>query len=326
MRRRAFLGILGGAAIAFPLTTLAQTAKVPRVGVLWHAGNEQEEAIYLGAFRKGLNELGYVEGKNIELVNRFADEHYDRFEGLAAELVNAKVDVMVASIGYAAAAAKRITTTIPIVAAYGGDYVASGLAKSLSHPGGNVTGLSAIFEDLGGKQVEILKDCFGELSAVALLFNAASSLRAYISEVQKTADSLRVSLHVVEVQSPSHLDPGFSAIANSHAKAVMLTPDGMFYNERKRIAELSVAHSLPTIAWNLELAEAGALMSYGADARDLFRRAAGYVDKTFKGANPADMPIEQPTKLELVINLKTAKSINVTIPSTVLFRADKVIE
>jgi putative ABC transport system substrate-binding protein len=303
-----------------------QQSRIPRIGVLWHAGNEQEEAMNLGGLRRGLNELGYVEGKNIELMNRFADEHYDRFDTLVAELLEAKADVIFASIQVAAASAKRATTKIPIVLAYGGDFVAGGLAQNLAHPGGNVTGLSGVFIDLAAKYLEILKDTIANLSAVALLFNTKVNWRAFVSEVQNAADSLRISLHVVEVGSPDQLREGFSAIANSHAQAVLLTPDGMLYQHRNRIADLAIAGGVPTIGWMGEVAEAGALMSYGADTPDLFRRAAAYVDKILKGASPADLPIEQPTKFEFIINLKTAKAIGLTIPPTLLVRATKLIE
>jgi putative ABC transport system substrate-binding protein len=327
MKRREFIGLIGGIAAVCPLNAGAQQiTKVPRIGVLWHAGNEQEEAMYLGALRKGLNDLGYVEGKNIELMNRFADEHYDRFDALVAELVEAKVDIIVASVGIAAVSAKRATTKIPIVLANGGDFVATGLAQSLAHPGGNVTGLSGVFIDLAAKYLEILKDTIANLSVVALLVNPKVNWRAFVSEVQNAADSLRIALHVVEVGSPDQLPEGFSAVVNSRAHAVLLTPNGLFYQQRKRIADLAIANGAPTIGWTGDIAEAGALMSYGADIHDLFRRAATYVDKISKGADPADLPIEQPTKFEFIINLKTAKAIGLTIPPNVLARADKVIE
>ena len=327
MKRREFIAALGSAA-AWPIAARAQSRKIPRIGVLWHAGNEKEEAIFLGALRQGLSDLGYIEGKNIELVNRFADEHYDRFDRLAAELLEAKVDIIVASIPPAAFAAKRVTTTAPVVLAYGSDYVAQGFAQTLAHPGGNVTGLSAMFVDLAAKHLEILKDCIGNLSSAALLFNANASkpARNYISEVQKTADSHRISLHVVEVGSLDGLEQGFSAIANAHANAVLIANDGLFFQQRERIAQLALANSLPTIAWTADVAAAGILMSYGADGPDLFRRAASYVDKILKGANPTDLPIEQPTRFEFVINLKTAKALKLAVPPSLLARADKVIE
>ena len=327
MRRREFNMLLGGIAAAWPLSAGAQQiTKVPRIGILWHAGNEQEEATNLGALRKGLNDVGYVEGKNIELMNRFADEHYDRFDALVAELVEAKVDVIVASIQRSAISAKRATTKIPIVVPFGADLVAGGLAQSIAHPGGNVTGLTGVFIDLAAKYLEILKDSIANLSVVALLFNAKVNWPAFVSEVKHAADSLGASLQVVEVESPDQLREKFSAIVNSHAQAVLLTPDGLFYQQRKRIADLAISNGVPTIGWAEEIAEAGSLMSYGANNADLFRRAATYVDKILKGANPADLPIEQPTKFEFIINLKTAKAIGLTIPPNVLARADEVIE
>ena len=326
MRRRVVIALLGGA-VVWPFAARAQQqTRISRIGVLWHGGNEQEEAMNLSALRKGLNELGYVDGKNIELINRFADEHYDRFDTLAAELVEAKVDIIFASVSGAAISAKRLTTKIPIVLAYGGDYVAGGLAKSLAHPGGNVTGLSGVFVDLAAKHLEILKDTVANLSIVALLFNSTVNWRPYITEVQSAADSHGISLHVVKVGHPDQLQEGFSEIANSHAQAVLLTPDGMFWQQRTRIADLAIADGVPTVGWMGDIADAGALISYGADTPDLFRRAATYVDKILKGASPADLPIEQPTKFEFIINLKTAKAIGLTIPPTLLVRANKLIE
>jgi putative tryptophan/tyrosine transport system substrate-binding protein len=328
MRRRAFLAMLGVAAAACPLTTLAQqTTKIPRIGVLWHAGNEQQEAIFLGALRKGLNELGYVEGKNIELVNRFADEHYDRFDGLAAELVKAKVDVIVGSISSAAIAAKRQTASIPIIFVASGDPMGMGLADTLARPGGNVTGTSNLFVDMAAKNLELVKDCFSNLSAVEVFGNSNSPiLRSYVSAVQAAAEILHVSVHVVEVRSPGELERGFSEMGNAHVDAVLLMPDGMFTNEKKHIAELALAHKLPAIAYSAELAEAGALMSYGANIADSFRHTAVYIDKVLKGTNPADIPVEQPVLFDFVVNLRTAKALGLSIPPTVLARADKVIE
>lgn len=326
MRRRAFIALLG-CAVVRPLTARAQQqTRIPRIGVLWHGGNEQEEAMNLGALRKGLNQLGYVEGKNIELINRFADEHYDRFDALAAELLEAKVDVIVASVGLAAISAKHLTTKTPIVLPYGGDFVAAGLAQSLAHPGGNVTGLSPMLVDLAAKYLEILKDAVSNLSVVALLFNSTVNWRAFLSEVQNAAASLRISLQVVELGSPEQLREGFSKIANSHAQAVLLEPDGIIWQHRKHIADLAIAHRVPTIGFMGDMADAGALISYGADTPDLFRRAATYVDKILKGASPTDLPIEQPTKFEFIINLKTAKAIGLTIPPALLVRANKLIE
>ena len=329
MRRRDFIKVVAGSAAAWPLAARAQQSKsIPRIGVLWHAGNEQQEALFLGALRKGLNELGYVEGKNIELVNRFADEHYDRFDGLAAELVKAKVDVIVGSIS-SAATAKRQTATIPIIFIASGDPIGMGLVDTLARPGGNVTGTSNLVVDIASKNLELLKDCFSNLSAVGVLANSntnAAFLRSYVSAMQAAAEVLHVSVHVVGVRSPDEFERGFSEMGNAHVDAVILMPDGMFNNDRNRIAELALAHNLPAIGWSAELAEAGALMSYGANSADMFRHAAFYIDKVLKGTNPADIPVEQPMLFDFVVNLRTAKALGLSIPPTVLARAGKVID
>jgi putative ABC transport system substrate-binding protein len=326
MRRRGVIALLGGA-LVWPFTARAQQQnRRPRIGVLWHGENEQDEATNLGALRKGLKELGYVEGKNIELINLFADEHYDRFDALTAQLVEAKVDIIFASMGRAAVGAERVTTKIPIVVAQANDYVALGLAQSLSRPGGNVTGFSTIHDDMAAKRLEILKDAVANLSIVALLYNSTFDWHQYVSEVQKAANSFGISLYVVKVSSTDQLQEGFSEIANCRAQAVVLEPDGLFWQQRKRIAELAIAGGLPTIGWMGDTTDAGVLFSYGADVPDLFRRAATYVAKILKGASPSDLPIEQPTKFEFIINLKTAKAIGLTIPPSLLVRADKLIE
>ncbi len=328
MRRREVIGLIG-AATAWPLVARAQQSrKIPKVGVLWHAGNEKEEAIYLGALRKGLNDLGYVEGKNIELVNRFADEHYDRFDALTADLVEAKVDVIVASVGLAAVAAKRVTTTTPIVVAVSPDPVAQKLVDSLARPGGNVTGFSSMGADIIPKNLELLKDIFVNLSSAALLYNpnAAVVSPAVIEHAQAAAGSLQVTLHLIPARAPNDLEGAFSAITQDADDAVIIATDPMLNNERKRIAELALVKDLPTVASIGEMAQAGILISYGQDLPEFFRRTAAYVDKILKGAKPSDLPVEQPTKLKMVVNLKTARALRLTLPQSVLLRADEVIE
>ncbi len=321
MRRQAFIAGIGSAAAWPMLARGQQSGKIARVGDLWHAGNEQEEAPFLGPLRQGLNDLGYIEGKNIELLNR-ADEHYDRFDPLARELVQAKVDVIGASIPVAGNAAKHASTTIPVIVAYGAEY----LIPELAHPGGNVTGLSAMLFTLAGKQLEILKLTIPNCLAVALLWNANTKFTQFRSHAQNAANALKISLHVVEVRSPTELDQAFSEISNAHDDAVLVHPDGLFTQQMERIAQLAIATRLPTVVWNGQMARAGAFMSYGADGPDLFRRAAEYIAKILKGANPADLPIEQPTKFQFVINLKTAQRLSLTIPPSVIARADEVIE
>ncbi len=268
MKRREFITGLGGA-VAWPLVARAQqSVKIPKVGVLWHAGNEQEEAPFLGALRRGLNDLGYMEGRNIELVNRFADEHYERFATLATELVDANVDVIVASVPQAASAAKNATSTTPVIVAYGAEY----LVQELAHPTGNITGLSAMLPDVAGKQMEIMKGSISNCSVVALLWDANSKFMQYKSQAQEAADALHVSLPVVAVGSPDELEQAFSAIANAHADVLLVQPSGLFFQQRNRIAQLALSAHMPTMAQNAEMAGAGVLMSYGTDAPDLFRR------------------------------------------------------
>jgi len=321
--RREFIAALGGAG-AWPLVARGQQpVKIPKVGILWHAGNEQEEAPFLGALRRGLNDLGYREGRNVELVNRFADEHYERFGTLATELVEANVDVIVASIPSAASAAKNATSTTPVILAYGAEWV----VQELAHPSGNITGLSAMFLDLPGKQMEILKGSISNCSAMALLEDATSKFSYnYTSRAQEAADSLHVPLYVIPVRSPDELEQAFSIIANAHADALLIPPSGVLFQQRDRVAQLALAAHMPTMSFSAEMAEAGVLMSYGTDVPDLLRRTATYIDKILKGAKPADLPVEQPTKFEFIINLKTANRLGLTIPPSVLARADKVIE
>ena len=327
MRRREFIAGLGGAA-AWPMVARGQQpGKVPRIGILWHAANEQDEAPYPKIFRDSLKELGYVEGKNIELLNRFADEHYDRFDVLAKDLIDAKVDVILASISPGALAAKRISSTTPVVFVIAPDPVGQHLVDSLARPGGNVTGFSVMATDFIGKNLEILKDCL-PASSVVLLYNPnGRELRiATWRKHRLRPNSLSIRLSLVKAESSDQLSSAVSAIANQRPDAVLVQGDAMLFRERKRIADLAIENRLPTITAIKEMAEAGALLSYGPDLSDLFRRAALYVDKILKGTKPADLPVEQPTKFELFLNMQTARAIGITIPASVQSRADKIIE
>jgi putative tryptophan/tyrosine transport system substrate-binding protein len=305
----------------------AQPAKkVPRIGVLW-LYSPVIASPFAEAFRQGLRELGYVEGKNIVIEYRHAEGKYDRLPSLAAELVRLNVDIIVTASTQAAQAGQQATRSIPIVMTVVSDPVESGLVASLARPGGNVTGLSLMHPELSGKRLELLKEVIPKLSRVAVLSNLSNPIiPPLLRETEAAARALGVQLQVVEVRDPIELDSAFGAMTRDRAGALVVLPDGTFQNERRRIAALAAKGRLPTMyAWR-EAVDDGGLMAYGASVPDILRRAATYVDKILKGTKPADLPVEQPLKFELVINLKTAKQIGLTIPQSVLYRADKVIK
>jgi putative ABC transport system substrate-binding protein len=259
--------------------------------------------------------------------SRFAEGKWDQLPGLAAELVRVKVDVIVTYTTPATQAAEQATGTIPIVVAAVIDPVAAGLVASLAHPGGNITGLSQMVPELVGKQLEVLKEVAPKISRVAILSNPANPAHALaIRDVKVAARSLGVRLQLLEARGPSAIDSAFAAMTTERAGAVIVLVDSMLIDHRTRIADLAARRHLPTVSATIETAEAGGLMAYGPSVRDMFRRAAAYVDKILKGAKPADLPIEQPTKFELVINLRTARALGLTIPQSVLLRADQVIQ
>ncbi len=281
----------------------------------------------LDAFLQGLRELGYVEGHTIAIEFRGAEGKEERLPDLAAELVRLKVHVIIAAGILATQAAKQTSQTIPIVMGGVNDPVASGLVTSLAWPGGNITGLSLLAPELIGKQLQLLRELVPKVSRVAILWNSTNPGNApQLREAEVAARALGVRLQPMEAHSPSEIDRAFAAMTKERAGAVLVLADTMFNIERKRIADLAAKSHLPTVAMFGMHAEAGALMAYGTNVFHPFRRAATYVDKILKGANPAEMPIEQPTKFELVINLKTAKALGLTIPQSVLGRADEVIE
>jgi putative ABC transport system substrate-binding protein len=303
-----------------------QPAKVPRIGVLW-LYSPTIASPFAEAFRQGLRGLGYVEGQNIALEERWAEGRFDRLPSLAAELVRLNVDIIVTTSTPGAQAGQQATKSIPIVLTLVSDPVESGLVGSLARPGGNVTGLSLMHPDLTGKRLELLKEVIPKLSRVAVLSNSANPIiPPLLRETEAAARALGIQLQVVEVRGPTEFDGAFSAMTRDRAAALVVLPDGIFQNERRRIAALAVKSRLPAMyAWK-EAVEDGGLMSYGASVPDIFRRAATYVDKILKGAKPAELPVEQPIKFEFVINLKAAKQIGLTIPPNVLARADKVIK
>jgi putative ABC transport system substrate-binding protein len=328
MRRREFIRLIGGAAAAWPIAARAQQSKdIPTVGVLWHAGSAEEEDVYLSVLVKAFNDLGYVEGKNIRLDHRFPAENPDRYRTLGQELIDAKPDAIVAVTVAGAVALKHLTSTIPIVFVLVPDPIASGLVESLARPGGNATGLSLMSVDLSGKRLELLKEAVPNLSRVALLLDLFSPAKErQIKANQIAAEALGISLWPAEVPAPDEIEPVFSKIAQDRADAVMRVSGSFLFNERARVGAAALAHRLPIMTYIAEEVPHGFLMSYGADFPDYFRRAVAYTDRILKGAKPADLPVEQPTKFKLVLNLKTAKALGLTFPQALIVSADDVIE
>ncbi len=302
-----------------------QPAKVPRIGYL--VGPSSASSARYDAFRQGLRELGYVEGKNIVIEWRSSEGNRDRQRALVAELVGLKVDVIVAVGAGDIRIAKQATTTIPIVMVQGGDPVGSGFVTSLARPGGNITGLATLRPELSGKRLELLKEVVPKLSRVALFGSSASPDHAQVlKEAELAAGALGVKLQSLDIRSPKDFEPSFQAALKGRAEAILVRVRGPILSpHRKEFAELAVKNRLPAIYEGLEEVEAGGLMSYGVNFPDLYRRAAVYVDKILKGRKPAELPVEQPTKFEFIINLKAAKQIGLTIPPNVLARADRVI-
>jgi putative ABC transport system substrate-binding protein len=329
MKRREFFGVLSGAAFLSSTSAFAQQpTKMHRIGILWHGANAEQEAIYLAALRQGLLDFGYVEGQNIVLEMRFPAEQYDRFFALAAELAKENPKVLVSAAGIAAVACHRATTTIPIVAVNVPDPVGRKLVASLNHPGGNLTGLSNMAVELTRKRIELAKEVIKDLSRVALLVNTSDEIgsRAYIAEGDAAGPRLGLTVVPVGVRDANDLEGAIAKISSENFQAIVVTHDGLFYVQRKRLADLALEKRLPTIAFASEQWEAGMLATYGPHVPSLYRRAGAFVDKILKGANPADIPVEQPTKFELLVNNRTAKAIGITVPPTILTRADDVIE
>src|SRR6266545_4757340 len=329
VNRRSFITLLGGAAAAWPQAARAQqqAGKVPRIGFLGLTSPSDRPSL-LDAFRQGLRELGWVEGQNIVIDYRHAEGRVDRLPDLAAELVRLKVDLIVSGGTQGVTAAKNATETIPIVMIAVRDPVGTGLIASLARPGGNVTGVSGYAGlETVAKQLELLKEPLPKIRRVAILSNPANAYHQLaVREVNVAARSLGVQLQLLEARGPNEFDGAFAAMAKERVGALLVLSDGIFSSHRTRLADLAARSRLPAAYGNRESVEAGGLMSYGPSFLDLFRRAATFVDKILKGAKPGDLPVEQPTKYELVINLKTAKALGLTIPPSLLLRADQVIE
>jgi ABC-type uncharacterized transport system substrate-binding protein len=314
-----------------PAAEPQQPPKVPRIGMLLTFSSEEPEVRGgLDPFRQALRELGYVEGRNIAIEFRSAEGRVERFPALAAELVRLKVDLIVAGATPQARAAKQATATIPIVVMVMHDPVKDGLVASLARPGGNVTGSTFLAPELTPKLLELLKGAVPKVSRVAGLWHPGAhgerTRQDMVKEAERAAGALGVQLQLVRAEAPNDLDGAFFAMARGRADALIVLPSPMFYGERRRIVDLAAKHRLPAMYNAREYVDVGGLMAYGASLPDLYRRAATYVDKILKGAKPADLPVEQPTNYELVINLKTAKALGITIPPSVLARANEVIE
>jgi putative ABC transport system substrate-binding protein len=310
--------------ICFP-TAVAQQSVLPRrIGVLLLViSPESKEA---QAFRQGLKDAGYDEGRDVIIEWRNANGDYDRIPGLVADLVQRQVDVIVVETTLAAQTLRRATSTIPIVMALVGDPVGSGLVASLPRPGGNVTGLSSMTIPLSTKRLQLLKEAVPQATRVAVLWNPDTPWhKKVVEDLKAVAPSMSIELAFVSVQTPEEIGPAFSAINRAHAEALYLIESPLFSTHRMTLLKLVSKARLPAMYPERQFADAGGLMSFGTNIGDLYRRSAGYVDKILKGAKPGDLPIEQPTKFELVVNLKTAKALGITIPQSILLRADEVI-
>jgi putative tryptophan/tyrosine transport system substrate-binding protein len=326
MRRREFIAAASGAIVAWPHHAVSQKQKQsPRIAVLWHAASAEEEHPYFGELIKGFRALGYGEG-HITLEHRFPDEKPELFRSMAAELVSSKPDVLVA-VGGAATYAKRATETIPIVFMYVPDPVGSKLVEGIRRPGWNATGLTNFSVELSAKRLEYLKVIVPSLSRVALLINPSAKISELYVEQSKAAEpKLGLTTQAFEMRAASELERTFDAMVKAGMQAVVVNAESLFYQVKDGIAKLALDRRMPTCVWVKEVLEAGSLVSYGADQRAIARRVAVYVDRILNGEKPADMPVEQPTKLQLLLNLKTARALDVTVSPLLLAQADEVIE
>jgi putative ABC transport system substrate-binding protein len=327
MRRRDFIKVVAASAAAWSFSAGAQEPKkIARIGVLWHAGSAEEEAVYLKPLVESIASLGYVEGQNVIFEHRFPAEQAERFKAMAAELARLDLDVLVTSGPPSAYVAKAATAITPIVFIVVPDPLEGGLVDNLARPSGNITGFAVV--DVSPKRLQLFKEAFPALSRVALLINPDNRTiaRYSIDQIQVASAVLGLQVHPVEVHGPHDFERAFSQIRRDGKTGVITVPDAMFFNERSQIAQVAEARGLPVMATADLFVKAGLLMSYGPNLVDLFRRAGVYVDKILKGTKPSDLPVQQPNKYDLVINLRTAKALGLEIPRTLLARADEVIE
>ena len=327
MRRRDFIIFLAGAMAAWPLAARAQQKATPVIGVLNTGSPGPSTAPFIAAFRQGLSEAGYVEGQNLAIEYRWAEGHYDRLPALAADLVGRKVDLIMASSPPSALAAKSATSTIPIVFRSGADPVGDGLVASLARPGGNLTGISNLADELTAKRLELLSELVPQARLIALLVNPNNgTAEPVIRDMQEAARIKELQLHILKAGTESEIDAAFATLVQQHASALVVGGDPFLTGRREQLVALASRHAVPSIyAWR-EFTASGGLISYGASLTAALRLVGIYAGKILKGAKPADLPVEQPTRFELVINLKTAKELGLTVPQSMLMRADEVIE
>ncbi|HEY8873771.1 MAG TPA: ABC transporter substrate-binding protein [Stellaceae bacterium] len=327
MRRRQLMLLLGGAAITSPLSARAQQKAMPVVG-FFSTGAADLPAAYLAAFRQGLGETGYVEGQNVAIEYRWAEDHYDRLPALVADLVSRNVDLILSWGGLVGAlAAKRATTTIPIVFTNVGDPIGGGLVASLARPGGNITGFSILTSELTAKRLELLSELVPQARVIALLVNPSNPLtERVVEDAQRAARARGVQLDVLRASTDSEIDAAFAALVQQPAGALVVAGDSLLFSRRDKLVGLASRHAVPTIYTSREAALAGGLISYGTNYKNDLREAGIYAGRIFKGEKPADLPVQAPTKFELVINLKTAKALGLAVPQALLARADEVIE
>jgi putative tryptophan/tyrosine transport system substrate-binding protein len=319
MKRREFIALLGGAAASVPLAAHAQQSRTARIGIL----NFENPEPFRSLLREGLRELGYTEGQNVQFEYRSAEGNRDLLAGLATELVRLKVDLIVAYPTPAVVAVSQATREIPIIMAGAGDPVGSGLVASLAQPGANITGTSSTTAELGSKTLEVIRDIIPSVRRVAVLANATDPFtRSFLEQMQLGGETLRLEIQIIMVRTAEELEPAFATIKNNAVDAVIVQPS----LQRKRIAELALKNSVSAISPTGAFAAEGGLAAYAASRAEMLRKTAGYVDRILKGSKPADLPVEQPTKFELVINLKTAGALGLVVPPALLARADEVIE
>jgi ABC-type uncharacterized transport system substrate-binding protein len=325
--RRQVLIALGASALVAPLRIFAQQEKRPVVVGSLRYGDRPSSQVYIDAFKQGLRELGYIEGRNLALELRFAGGKAERLPVLAEELVQLKVDVILTGDTPSALAAQRATGVIPIVMGTATDPVGSGLVASLSHPGGNITGLSNMSSDISPKRLEMLIAVVPKLSRVAVLLNPSNpATRTELKSLEAANQRAKLKLLALEAETPEQIERAFAAMVKQRTQGVVVTNDGLFSQQSHQIAELALKHRIPCLGGVTASADAGLLLSYGQNIVENYRRAPTYVDRIIRGAKPADLPVEQPTKIELVINMKTAKALGIKIPRSILVRADRVIE